>query len=583
MTQSTSLFQGTRGNRDAKILIVGEAYGETERQENQPFVGASGQLLTEMLLEAGISPQKCLFTNCINAKPFGNDMRNFLWQNDSPSPWIKDTKPGERLMLGLHNLDTLIETIEPKLIITCGNWPTWWLTDKLETKTDKGYRIPFGIDTWRGSQLFTSESDFGRRAGIPVLPIWHPASVLRMYSNKVVCVQDLRRAEKFISGSMQTWADPTYRNFNLFPTADEIVEWIEDVRKAPENPIINDLETYKGLIHICGLADNRHSGIVIPFFDITSEGLKPTYSEEDFAKIYIALYNLFSDQRMRFVGQNYQYDMQYIWYFFGVIPQVHWDTMIAQHVMFPNLRKGLEFLAAMYCDHYVYWKDDRKESLDNEDLKAGCAYNAEDLWRTWEIWFEQTTALRALGKEERFAKRMKFQRAIVIMSNRGFRIDDDLRQRQKMALMQYADHLISWLNSVIPNYIIPESKTPTPWYKSPKQKAIVLYDQLGFKEQRNMQGGRTTDKEALAKLAGKYPEYTAIFSALIVLNSISTIAGNFLSAKLDEDGRMRCTFNVAGPITNRLSSAESSFGSGTNLQNIMRPRGPLDMLDQDLV
>lgn len=579
-----SIYNGTRGPITAPILVVGEAFGENERQKNQPFVGASGILLEEMLREAGLDPTNMLFANCIAKKPYGNDMVNFLIPTKgSGGKWLNGVNTSPELEHGLWTLDQIIREVQPVLIISCGNWPTWWLTGRLNVATKKGYKIPQGIDTWRGSQVYTTSSCFNRPAGIPVLPILHPASILRMYKNKVVCVQDLRKVKRLLSG-LYFWDDKTPRGFNIQPTADEVCDYIDEIRLSPECPIVNDLETYKERIHIIGLSENKHSGITIPFFHIKNTGeLIPYFNKEDNDRVYWKLYDLFNDPNMSFIGQNYQYDLQYINEYFFNMPRVHWDTMVAQHTMFPRLRKSLDFMASMYCDHYIYWKEDRKESLKNEDLIQGCAYNAEDLWRTWEVCNSQKTAMAQMGCQAAFDKRMKLMRAALHMSNRGLNIDNNLRQEQKMELFHYAEQLITWLDAVIPSFMHPQVKSDIPWYRSPQQRAMLLYDILKLKEMRSKTGGRTTDKEALAELGYKYPHLTPIFSALIVLNSIGVIAGNFLSAKRDPDKRMRSSFSVAGPITNRLNSYESSFGSGTNFQNLMRPRGPMDMLDQDLV
>ena len=49
----------------AKIMLVGEAPGEREVAEGQPFVGFSGQELSKMLQEAGIMRSECFITNVV--------------------------------------------------------------------------------------------------------------------------------------------------------------------------------------------------------------------------------------------------------------------------------------------------------------------------------------------------------------------------------------------------------------------------------------------------------------------------------------------------------------------------------------
>lgn len=61
------------GPADAPMLLIGEAPGEQEDLEGQPFVGRAGQLLTKLLTEAGIDRTKDLFiTNIVKCRPPGN-------------------------------------------------------------------------------------------------------------------------------------------------------------------------------------------------------------------------------------------------------------------------------------------------------------------------------------------------------------------------------------------------------------------------------------------------------------------------------------------------------------------------------
>jgi uracil-DNA glycosylase family 4 len=62
------------GPKDAKIMVVGEAYGRNEKQKNRPFVGAAGGVLREVLMKSGIDPESIYYTNLINDQPPGNNL-----------------------------------------------------------------------------------------------------------------------------------------------------------------------------------------------------------------------------------------------------------------------------------------------------------------------------------------------------------------------------------------------------------------------------------------------------------------------------------------------------------------------------
>jgi hypothetical protein len=52
------------------------------------------------------------------------------------------------------------------------------------------------------------------------------------------------------------------------------------------------------------------------------------------------------------------------------------------------------------------------------------------------------------------------------------------------------------------------------------------------------------------------------------MRSIGVFVSTFMDSRLDDDGRMRSSFNIAGPETYRLSSSQNPFGNGMNLQNV---------------
>lgn len=71
------IVQG-RGNREARILVIGEAPGKSEDVLGHAFIGESGKLLDALLRRAGIPVDECYFTNCVLCRPcdrFGGENR----------------------------------------------------------------------------------------------------------------------------------------------------------------------------------------------------------------------------------------------------------------------------------------------------------------------------------------------------------------------------------------------------------------------------------------------------------------------------------------------------------------------------
>ena len=101
------------GNEKAKILFIGEAPGMNEDKQGIPFCGMSGKILTELLLSAGLTREDIFITNTLLCRP--PDNRN----------------PKEEEIENCRSrLDNLIKIMQPKVIVTIGNFATERILDK---------------------------------------------------------------------------------------------------------------------------------------------------------------------------------------------------------------------------------------------------------------------------------------------------------------------------------------------------------------------------------------------------------------------------------------------------------------------
>lgn len=107
-------------------------------------------------------------------------------------------------------------------------------------------------------------------------------------------------------------------------------------------------------------------------------------------------------------------------------------------------------------------------------------------------------------------------------------------------------------------------------FHSPKQLAEFLYGALRLPEQTKIEKGKVkvlTNHEALEHLAQNYPRATVVCNIILELRGLEKLI-EVLEKGIDEDGRMRCSFAIAGTETGRLSSSASVWDTGGNLQNI---------------
>lgn len=338
------------GSPSAKIMIVGEAWGEQEERTGIPFQGASGQLLNSMLHEADIMRSECYVTNLVNSRPPYNDLGKWVAEKKKDitathTPLL-DKMVMPIVVEGYRSLQEEIALVHPNVIIACGNYAMWALTGK------------WGVLKWRGSQLQTP-------SGLKCIPTIHPAAVLREYPLRPIIVNDLKRAAK--ERSSITYEDAPDWRFLIRPSFRMVIDTLEMLeKKATLSPVWVDfdLETSPRHITCAGISWSRTEALCIPF----CVGTHSTHywSEEEEAYIIWRLYQLLTNPNILVRGQNLLYDCQHTnrWWFF--VPNVKQDTMISMHTAFAGMRKSLDFQASLFCENYTYWKSMHKDDSNKQ-------------------------------------------------------------------------------------------------------------------------------------------------------------------------------------------------------------------------
>lgn len=540
------------GPAPARIMIVGEAPGEEEVRQGLPFVGASGKELDKMLLEAGILRSSCFVTNVCRERPTANDITNFIAKAK------KDVTPEHRAVRdkmvrrpvweGIELLSREIELVQPNVILALGNTSLWALTGK------------WGIMSWRGSTL---ECDLPLALDYKpkVVAAYHPAAILRQWSWRQILVHDLRRA-----AAQSKTREFHRRNYSFIirPVFDQVIEHLAMLQYIVEGRPLKlavDIETRSGHTACIGLAWSKEEALCIPL--MCTERVEGYWLADEEAEIAWRLYKLLTHPNCHVIGQNFLYDAQYFHRHLHYVPNVKRDTMLAQHVCFSNLPKSLDFLSSMYCEHHSYWKDDGKTWDEKTGEDQLWHYNCQDAVITFEVDEVEQANVDAMG----LRRQHDFQQAlfwpVLRTMNRGIRCDHTLRAQFAMHLMDEIAKREQWLIDTLGHPVN---------IRSPKQMQELFYDSLGQKPIFNRKSGTVTcDDEALGKIATREPLLRPLVKKIQELRSLGVFLSTFVNAPLDVDGRLRCSFNIAGTETYRFSSSTNAFGSGLNLQNI--PKG----------
>ena len=155
-----------RGDPHARLMLIGEAPGAEEAARGLPFVGRSGQLLSELMAEAGLDEQNELYIcNVIKCRPPGNR---------KPTP--------KEIGIARPWLQQQIDLIDPALVMLAG-----------ATALEALLGIRSGISRLRGQWQTCNGRDF--------MPVFHPSYLLRFRSREVgtpqhLTLQDLREARR---------------------------------------------------------------------------------------------------------------------------------------------------------------------------------------------------------------------------------------------------------------------------------------------------------------------------------------------------------------------------------------------------
>jgi len=155
----TRIVFGT-GNPHAELVFIGEAPGREEDLQGEPFVGQAGQLLTRIIEAIGLSRQEVYITNVIKCRPP---------ENRNPAP--------EEIAACEPFLIKQLAAIRPRLICALGTFAAQTLL-KTEAK----------ISALRGR--------FHVYQGIPLMPTYHPAFLLRNPQKKRDVWEDMKKLKK---------------------------------------------------------------------------------------------------------------------------------------------------------------------------------------------------------------------------------------------------------------------------------------------------------------------------------------------------------------------------------------------------
>lgn len=525
----------------SSIAIIGEGPNSNDIAKGKPFVGGSGNLMWTQLRKYNINRASVYSTYmCKRLVSFGQDKTHTLNRQEAEH-WT------HLLKWELLNLPNL------KYLVITGSLALSALYDVTN------------IVNWRGSVVTV---EIGNRT-FEALITFNPSRMIKEPKHEITFNRDLA---KFNLVVQDKWVVKPITS-ELNPTCSRALEYLDYLGNSDE-PVAYDIEVISQETACIGLTDNASDGMCIPFRLIDTE----IYNIYEEMKIRRALNAFLRKPKVRLIAQNNMFDASWLAFKDRIVPQpAYGDTMLAHHLLYPQLPHNLGYITTQYTSRPFY-KDEGKDWKEGGDIDKFWHYCVQDGCNTWEAHKKMLVELRAQGLYDFYFNHvMRLQPHLIRMTVGGVLMDldhqADVQQELETAITKLTanfDKLVQEVTNDPERYVNP---------RSPAQLSKLLFSDLKL-----IGRGASTDKQNRDNMY-KHPATTEpkrkILKAIDSLAEEQKFYSTYAMMRTDPDGRIRCEYKQTGvqSAPGRLSSSGMLWGTGMNLQN--QPRRAQSMFIAD--
>ncbi len=525
----------------AEIAMIGEAPGEIEVLKNEPFVGPTGSQFNRICAAVRLARHRIYLTNACKAK-FPKNNTAVLWTD-------KGFRHPDWSKLQANLIDEL-SNFPGKIIMLLGATPMRLLLD--EPRFDS-------ITKYRGS--FYHAEDFphlkDKLAGKIIGLSYHPSFTLP-YGKPIhfyTMIADFTKALR-ISEDPSLLTDNT--EIKIKPSFEEIMQFYAMIKT--KQYVAFDIEATPEFITCYSLAvyhDNKILSMSIPLMNNQGN----YWSTEEEVKIWIGLAEILNDSAICKICQNGMFDIMFTFRTMNIkTDNFYFDTMLAQHICYTELPKGLDYLTSTYT-YYPYYKDEGKQS----HLKAiknwpqYWTYNAKDSAYLLPITEKLLEELAEFDSMDAMEYTMNLHKPLMEMEFNGILTDTDGIAKIKSEYEVKLIELQAELNKLAGRELNPGSA---------KQMVAYFYGICMIKPYVNRKTGAVTcDTVALHRIAKKEVKGSAEARIIIKIRKYQKLVSTYFNIQVDEDKRLRCNHKISGTVSGRIATEKTYFGTGSNLQN----------------
>jgi uracil-DNA glycosylase len=533
-----------QGDPNAPILFLAEAPSFVEIRMGYPLAGPSGDVYNECLHAAGLIRHDAYILNLWPFQVGKDEKRGVMFVKDRPSVILYNKK-------GLTEAGWDAARPQLEKASQCGAVQVVTLgRPAFEAALDNHPRVKVvgpKIMKWRGSPLWSD------RLGKKVIPTIHPAATIHgTYLWRYLIIADMQKAARHVEhGSKLILPD---RKIILDPSFEDVIEYMEYMRE--NGRVATDLEAINQQLNCFCLCPNALEGMVVPIAD---EFGNSWWTLEDEAEILLAYARLMGNPDVQKINQNLvSFDSMYLLWRNNIYCQGDCDdNMIAQKIMYPEFPKGLDFQTSIHTDEPYYKDEGKMWKGTGGDIEQWWLYNGKDGCTSIECWDALSKEMTDKEYWSTYYRVRNRRRFLSYMAIRGFRVNHERMQEVHTRVSAQLEAKEAELESVA-RYPFNVS--------SPKQCQLYFYGTLGYKPYTSKTGGITTDDKAMARIYRKYgsPEAKLVQE----IRALRKLKSTYLEVTWDEDMRLRCSWDATGTMFGRLSSSQTLWGTGLNMQNL---------------
>jgi len=542
--------------KTATIAMVGEAPSDIELLKGEPFVGPAGSQLNRICAAVRLARYQIYLTNACKAK---------LPKNDSNKLWTpKGFRHPDWKELQTRLIDELAE-FPGKVIMLLGDTAMRLLIDTPRFSS---------ISKYRGS--FYPAEDFPhlkeKLAGKIIGLSFHPSFTMayRQPIHFYTMIADFNKALKIIENP-SLLDDNT--DIRIQPSFEDILQFYALVKT--KEYVAFDIECTPEFITCFSFAVYHESKIIsmsIPI--LNNQG--NYWSVEEEVKVWLGAAEILADSKTKIICQNGMFDIMFILRTMNIkTDNFYFDTMLAQHRVYTELPKGLDYLTAAYT-YYPYYKDEGKQSHLKviKDWPQYWKYNAKDSAYLLPIAEALIKELEEFDSTEVMNYMMDLHKPLMEMEFNGILTDKkgvlDAKSEMEKETIELEKQLKDLINKNSGGRVTDLNQG------SSKQMVAYFYGICMLRPYINRASGNATcNAMALHRIAKKGGKGSDEAKLIIKIRKNAKLISTYFNVPIDADNRLRCSHKITGTVSGRIATEKTFFGTGCVLPSaeVLTPNG----------